>query len=133
MSYFFVGVRFWTFVVAKVAYELMNITENGDHVEIMRPISPTTPPPLNRPGSGDHGKLNYPPPLSRPGFWRPRGKFLVLPPPPATESAGWSWRSRKISATTPPPPVSCCAPPRLPALDPPLNWLNGVKTSILKY
>ena len=41
------------------------------------------------------------------------------------------WRPRKISATTP-PPVSCCAPPRLPALDPPLleyclvgvlNWL----------
>ena len=30
------------------------------------------------------------------------------------------WRPRKNSAYNPPPPVSCCAPTRLPALDPPL-------------
>ena len=61
----------------------------------------------------------YPPPLNRDGFWRSR-KISATTPPPLNRDG--FWRSRKISATTPPhPPVSCCAPPRLPAPDPPLT------------
>ena len=57
-------------------------------------------------------------------------KWLLLPPPLNRDGL---WRSRKISATTP-PPVSCCAPPRLPAPDPPLlpRFLWGMKKSPLQ-
>ena len=40
--------------------------------------------------------------------------------PPPTESGRLLETADNFSATTPPPPVSCCAPPRLPAPDPPL-------------
>ena len=66
----------------------------------------------------------YPPPSpqSESGRFLEMGyeKLLLLPPPP-TESG----RLLEITDTEnfcyyPPPPVSCCAPPRLPAPDPPL-------------
>ena len=57
---------------------------------------------------------------NRAGFWR-HGKFLLLPPPPLNRAV--FWRQRKFLLLCPPPPVSCCAPPRLPALDPPLMVL----------
>ena len=46
-----------------------------------------------------------------------KGNCCYYPPP--TEP-GRLLETKEISATTP-APVSCCAPPRLPALDPPLH------------
>ena len=87
-----------------------------------------------------------PPPLNQAGFWRSRENFCYYPPPLNRDGF---WRSRKISATTPPPaesgrlleitdnfcyyppPVSCCAPPRLPAPDPPL--MNAINSSCSPY
>ena len=77
------------------------------------------PPPLNQAGFRRSRKFfatTPPPPLNRDGFWRSRKTFATTPPPLNRDGF---WRSRKISATTP-PPVSCCAPPRPPAPDPPL-------------
>ena len=74
---------------------------------------------------------------NRVGLWRCATKNFCYYPPPPLNRDGF-WRSRKMSTTTPPPhwigrasgdhgkflllppPVSCCAPPRLPAPDPPL-------------
>ena len=102
---------------------LSRASESGRYLETWYEKFLLLPPPPHwiRPASGDHGK------------------FLLLPPPPTPPlNRDGYWRSRKFSATTPPhwigtasgdhgkflllppPPVSCCAPPRLPAPDPPL-------------
>ena len=136
LSLFFSYFCCWCTCLAKLAHRSMNIA--GDERMCGKYLSPASesgrflemgyekslllppPPPLNRAGFWRSRKISAttpPPPLNRAGFWRSRKISATTPPP--LNRAGF-WRSRKISSTTPPPPVSCCAPPRLPAPDPPL-------------
>ena len=95
------------------------LTESGRLLETTENFCYYPPPPTE---SGRLFCYYSPPPLNRDGFWRAR-KILLLTPPPLNREG--IWRPRTISATTPPPPVSCCAPPRLPAPDPPLDTHNS--------
>ena len=63
--------------------------------------------------------LPPPPPTESGRILEITENFCYYPPPPPPLNRDGFWRSRQIYATTP-PPVSCCAPPRLPAPDPPL-------------
>ena len=60
---------------------------------------------------------------NRVGFWRRDTKNVCYYPPPPTESGRLLEITENFCYYPPPPPVSCCAPPRLPAPDPPLQVL----------
>ena len=92
-------VGFWRWDVKNFCY----YTESGRLMEITENVCYYTPHPLT---------------LNRAGLWKPR-KISATTPPPPTES-GRLLEITENSANTP-PPVSCCAPPRLPAPDPPLH------------